>query len=38
MLDNASNNNTMMQELQQWLVQMGIPFDADQKQIRYICW
>lgn len=34
-LDNASNNNTMMEELAEELHELGIPFDKDGNRIRY---
>lgn len=33
-MDNASNNNTMMQEVADELQVMGIPFDVDGNRIR----
>lgn len=34
-LDNASNNATMMSEIQAELNQLGIPFDHEGNRIRY---
>ena len=35
-MDNASNNNTMMEELEKIFRRRGIPFDRDGNRIRYI--
>ena len=36
MLDNASNNNTLMEELATELEKLGIPFDKDGNHIRSV--
>ena len=36
MLDNASNNNTMMETMEKLLHQHGIKFDRDGNQIRFV--
>ena len=35
-LDNASNNNTLMEELATELKRLGIPFDKDGNRIRCV--
>jgi len=35
-LDNASNNNTLMEELATELEKLGIPFDKDGNRIRSV--
>ena len=35
-LDNASNNNTMMEAMEKLLHQCGIKFDRDGNQIRFV--
>lgn len=35
-LDNASNNNTLMEELATELEKLGIPFDKDGNRIRFV--
>ena len=35
-LDNASNNNTMMEAMEKLLCQHGIKFDRDGNQIRFV--
>lgn len=35
-LDNASNNNTLMEELSTELEKLGIPFDKDGNRIRSV--
>ncbi|KAL0957781.1 hypothetical protein HGRIS_001558 [Hohenbuehelia grisea] len=34
-LDNASNNNTFLENLEEILISKGIPFDRDGNRIRY---
>ena len=35
-LDNASNNDTFMRELQRLFTEIGVPFDHEQNRIRYV--
>jgi hypothetical protein len=35
-MDNASNNNTLMEFLEQVLTEKNIPFDRDGNRVRYI--
>lgn len=35
-MDNASNNNTMMEAVERMLRMRGIPFDRDGSRIRYV--